>query len=107
MEDLRFKIVNSTLLAKKWGQVKHSQAMGWNKIKKVKQEKSVIDISQVTATWGKITIIYNYILFFQILDLYLRKNLIKIVSAETLVYQFLIVPKHVKQDLLVTAPAAC
>ena len=48
-----------------------------------------------------------HILFFQILDLYLRKNLIKIVSAETLVYQFLIVPKHVKQDLLVTAPAAC
>ena len=65
MEDLRFKIVNSTLLAKKWGQVKHSQAMGWNKIKKVKQEKSVIDISQLTATWGKITIIYNYILFFR------------------------------------------
>ena len=39
VEDLRFKIVNSTLLAKKWGQVKHSQAMGWNKIKKVKQKK--------------------------------------------------------------------
>ena len=48
-----------------------------------------------------------HILFFQILDLYLRKNLIKIVSGEALVYQFLIVPKHVKQDLLVTAPDAC
>jgi len=36
----------------------------------------------------------------KILDLYLRKNLIRVCSEEGMVYQFLIVPKHVKQNML-------
>jgi len=36
----------------------------------------------------------------KILDLYLRKNLIRVCSEEGMVYQFLIVPRHVKQNML-------
>ena len=74
------------MLAEKWGEVKTHHVMDWNKVSKVSKQKSYF-----------LGIVTN---IFQILELYLRKKLIKLCSGEAMIYQFLIVPKHVKQDEL-------
>jgi len=62
----------------------------------------IVDPAKLSQLWGKIkqNQTMDWTKISKILDLYRRKNLIKLCVEGMLVYQFLIVPKHVKQVLL-------
>ena len=61
----------------------------------------IVNKSLLVKAWGKVKnhpgMDWNKVR--KIMELYLRKKLIKICSAEAMVYQFLIVPRHVKQSV--------
>ena len=65
-------------------------------------EFQIVNRSLLAEAWGKAKghqgMDWNKIR--KILDLYLRKKLIKLRSARDMVYQFLIIPRHVRQPEL-------
>jgi len=66
----------------------------------------IVDPAKLSKLWGEIkqNQTMDWTKISKILDLYRRKNLIKLCIEGMLVYQFLIVPKHVKQVLLSSSP---
>ena len=85
--NLKFRIVNPSMLATFWGKVKQNPTMDWGQIKKV--------MHNIESSYS--AIMFN-VACSQILDLYQRKNLI--ISGQTeLEFIFKIIPKTVRDNL--------
>lgn len=63
-------------------------------------EFQIVNKGLLAETWGKAKNLHgmDWNKVRKILDLYLRKKLIKLCSARAMVYQFLIVPRHVRRN---------
>ena len=63
-------------------------------------EFQIVNKGLLAETWGKAKNLHgmDWNKVRKILDLYLRKKLIKLCSVRSMVYQFLIVPRHVRRN---------